>query len=170
MRRLGKTPWWAFNLAESGRAPDRVEGLVTTADFVGVSRRPGGGARLSIGWMWTARQYTRDNSVVSQPEAKPLPPEVRTLFWEYGDGTVSLEVDRELVVGRVLSAGTWEAVRWLRREVGDSFLRDYLSRTHGRLLAPRQLRLWQVLLDLPEDAVTLWIASAARQVWDRRAG
>ncbi len=120
--------------------------------------------------MWTARQHTRDNSVVSQPETKPLPPEVRTLFWEYGDGTVSLEADRELVLGRVLSAGTWETVRWLRREVGDSSLRDYLSRTHGRLLTPRQLRLWQVLLDLPEDAVTVWITSTARQVWDRRAG
>jgi hypothetical protein len=107
---------------------------------------------------------------VSQLEAVPLPPEVRSLFWEYGDRTVSLERDRDLVMGRVLSAGDWEALRWLRREVGDSALIEYLSRTEGRLLSPRQLRLWQALLDLPPDAVTDWITRPARQVWDRRAG
>jgi hypothetical protein len=95
---------------------------------------------------------------------------VRSLFWEYGDRDVSLEGDRDFVTGRVLSAGGWEALRWLRREMGESSLRDYLSRTRGRLLSPRQLRLWQVLLDLPEETVTKWIEGTARQVWDRRAG
>jgi hypothetical protein len=107
---------------------------------------------------------------VSQQEAAPLPPEVGTLFWEYGDGTVSLEADRDLVLGRVLSAGSWDALRWLRREVGNSSIGEYLNRTHGHLLSPRQLRLWQALLDIPEETVTRWIESTARQVWDRRAG
>ena len=100
----------------------------------------------------------------------PLPPEVRTLFWEHGDRPLSLENDHDLVLGRVLSAGSWEAIRWLRAQVGEPVLREYLSQTRGRMLSPRQLRLWQVLLDLPEQAVSQWIEGAARQVWDRRAG
>jgi hypothetical protein len=107
---------------------------------------------------------------VSLPEETPLPPDVRALFWEYGDRNMSLQSDRDLVMGRVLSAGEWDALRWLRREVGDPALVEYLTRTEGRLLSPRQLRLWQVLVDLPPDAVTDWIARGARQVWDRRAG
>ena len=107
---------------------------------------------------------------MSQRETVPLPPQVRSLFWEYGDRDVSLEGERDFVMGRVLSTGGWEAIRWLRGEVGEASLREYLSRTRGRLLSPRQLRLWQVLLDLPEETVTAWIESTARQVWDRRAG
>ena len=107
---------------------------------------------------------------MSPQTSTPLPPEVRSLFWEHGDRALSLERDRDFVLGRVLSAGSWEAMRWVRAQVGDALLGEYLNRTHGRLLSPRQLRLWQVILDLPEDAVTQWIESAARQVWDRRAG
>jgi hypothetical protein len=94
---------------------------------------------------------------------------VRLLFWEHGDRALSLEDDRDFVLGRVLSVGGWGAIQWLRAQVGEPVLRDYLSRTRGRLLSPRQLRMWQILLDLPEEAVSQWIEEAARQVWDRRA-
>jgi hypothetical protein len=100
----------------------------------------------------------------------PLPAGVRSLFWEYGESGPSLEHDRDFVIGRVLSAGDWESIRWLRREVRDSGIRDYLSRTGGRLLSRRQLRLWQVLLDLDEDLVGSWLQRETRHLWDRRAG
>lgn len=100
----------------------------------------------------------------------PLPAGVRSLFWEYGEPGPSLERDRDFVIGRVLSAGDWESIRWLRRELRDSGIRDYLSRTDGRLLSRRQLRLWQVLLDLDEQMVGGWLQRETRQLWDRRAG
>ncbi len=99
-----------------------------------------------------------------------LPPEVRSLFWEYGEHDISLERERDFVIGRVLSAGDWESLLWLRRELGDVALRDYLDRTGGRHLSSRQLRLWQVLLDLPDEMVTRWLQRESRRVWDRRAG
>jgi hypothetical protein len=74
------------------------------------------------------------------------------------------------VIGRVLSAGDWESLRWLRRAAGEASIRAYLERTRGRLLSPRQLRLWQVLLGLPEETVTAWLGGEARRLWDRRAG
>ncbi len=99
-----------------------------------------------------------------------LPAQVRPLFWEFGDAReVSLEHDSDFVVGRILSAGDWDALLWLRREAGDASIRDYLSRTRGRGLTPQQLRLWQVLLDLPEPVVTAWLHGDARRLWDGRA-
>lgn len=99
-----------------------------------------------------------------------LPPRVAALFWEYAGDEMSLERDRDFIVGRVLSTGDWECVRWLRREVGDQAIRDHLTRTCGRLLSPRQLRLWQVLLDVREETVTSWLAQDRRRLWDKRAG
>lgn len=120
-----------------------------------------------IAGCWTANRRRRDNKLELNLR---LPPEVRALFWEYGDREVSLESERDFVMGRVLSAADWDGLRWLRREVGEAAIRDYLDRTRGRLLSPRQLRLWQVLLGLPEETVTAWIGNERRRLWDRRAG
>lgn len=99
-----------------------------------------------------------------------LPAGVRALFWEYGERELSLERDRDFVIGRVLTAGDWDSVRWLRGAVGDAAIREYLNRTGGRQLSPRQLRLWQVLLELPEEAVERWLDTETRRIWDGRAG
>jgi hypothetical protein len=91
------------------------------------------------------------------------------LFWEYGERPISLDRDRDFVIDRVLAEGDWESIRWLRREVGADAIRVHLSRTHGRRLSPRQLRLWQVLLDLPAAEIDAWIHDGARRIWDERA-
>jgi hypothetical protein len=108
--------------------------------------------------------------MVGGESSVPLPPRVQSLFWDTGRRDVSLEREGDFVIGRVLSAGDWESVLWLRSATGDASLRDYVIRTRGRLLSPRQLRLWQVLLDLPQESVDQWLAAPERRVWDRRAG
>jgi hypothetical protein len=97
-----------------------------------------------------------------------LPPRIQALFWEYQDGGVSLPGDVEFIIERVLSAGDWDAIQWLRGEMGSAPIRRYLQRTRGRRLSPRQLRLWQVLLDLPSDEVDTWLQDQARRDWDAR--
>lgn len=72
------------------------------------------------------------------------------------------------MIERVLGEGTWDAIEWIRGRVGDGAIRDLLLRTKGRRLSPPQLRLWQVILDLPEETVTGWVQSEARGVWDGR--
>ncbi|MCI0588855.1 MAG: hypothetical protein L0323_18690, partial [Planctomycetes bacterium] len=101
-------------------------------------------------------------------EVDPLPGMVADLFVEYGPGAVSWERDRDFVIERVLAEGTWDAIEWVRSRAGDGAIRDLLLRTKGRRLSPPQLRLWQLLLDLPEETVTAWIRSEARAVWDGR--
>lgn len=104
----------------------------------------------------------------SQAAPFDLPPAVRELCWDVDASQLDLQAHRDFVVGRVLSRGTWDAVRWLRRAVDDQALRDYLVRSRGRHLSPRQLRLWEALLDLSHDQVSSWISAPERRVWDQR--
>ena len=98
-----------------------------------------------------------------------LPDEVRALLHDCDPGRVTWEGHREFLIDRILSEGGWDVIRWLRRTAGDAALRERIVATRGRRLSPRQLRLWQVLLDLPEGDVTGWLADPARAVWDRRS-
>jgi hypothetical protein len=97
-----------------------------------------------------------------------LPPSLRTLFWDHDFARLTWESDRDLIVGRVLASGDWDAVQWLRRQLGTPALRDWLTRRRGAGLSPRQLRFWQVILGLPRDVVDAWLADLGRQPWQRR--
>jgi hypothetical protein len=99
----------------------------------------------------------------------PLPPEVSSLFWDLDSRRLRWDRDRDQMIGRILAAGSWKAVTWLRQRAGDDALRDWIVRHEGRGLSPRQLRFWELLFDLPRREVDRWLRSERRQVWDRRA-
>jgi hypothetical protein len=102
-------------------------------------------------------------------EPSSLPASVKKLFWDTNPRSLCWDRHREAIIGRVLAAGTWADVTWLRKEIGDAALREWIVRHEGRGLTPPQLRYWQLLLDLPRRQVDLWLRSESRQVWDRRA-
>lgn len=97
-----------------------------------------------------------------------LPERLRPFFWDYRFSQLSLGKDRDLIIRRLLSNGSWEAVSWLRRQVGDQELREWLISHRGRGLSPRQLRFWGVLLDLPSRQVSQWVRTAQNGVWGNR--
>ena len=86
-----------------------------------------------------------------------LPEWLKPLFWEYDFRRLTWEADRDLIMARVLSAGDWDTVTWLLALVGKDGLRSWLTARKGRGLEPRQLRFWEVVLDLPHREVTQWI-------------
>ena len=92
------------------------------------------------------------------PAAGDLPSAVRDLLWDVAPAQVRLPRHRDFLIGRILARGTWAAVEWLRRELTDAAIAEYLQRTRGRLLSPRQLRFWELVLGLDDDAVSGWIA------------
>lgn len=100
--------------------------------------------------------------------AVELPEGVIRLLHDCDPSRVRWEEHRDFLVDRVLGEGDWETIRWLRRTAGDAVLRERIVSTEGRRLSPRQLRLWQLLLDLPEAEVTRWLRDPRRQVWDKR--
>jgi len=91
-----------------------------------------------------------------------LPDDVRGLLHDCDPDRVDWERQRGFLIDRILSDGSWETIRWLREQAGDDALRAHIVATRGRRLSPRQLRFWQVLLDLAENEVTAWIEDPRR--------
>ena len=94
---------------------------------------------------------------------------IRALFWDCDARAISWCEDREFIISRVLSAGDWQTVRWLRRRIGDQAIGEWIAGRQGRGLSPERLRYWEIALDLPHRVVSAWLADPARAVWDRRA-
>ena len=97
-----------------------------------------------------------------------LPDYIVALFWDYDPAVLDWERQRSFITQRVLAVGTLEAVRWLRGRLGDDALRSWLLRHEGRGLSRRQLRFWQLILELPDQQVDAWLAEPARQIWEGR--
>ncbi len=97
-----------------------------------------------------------------------LPEMLHPLFWDTEFDQVSWQSHRDYVIRRVLSAGTWDAVCWLRGKLGDAALRQWIEQHEGRGLSSRQLRFWEVLLDLPGAKVDGWLTCEGRRLWEGR--
>jgi hypothetical protein len=100
--------------------------------------------------------------------ATRLPERLRPLFFDHRFALLTWESDADLVTGRILASGDWDAVRWLRRTLGDQALRAWLEDRRGAGLSSRQLRFWELVLDIPHAEVTAWIRDPGRQVWEHR--
>jgi hypothetical protein len=98
----------------------------------------------------------------------PLPPSLQPLFWDCDFAQLDWQQHRDFIVRRVLAEGSWEAICWLRARVGDPGLREWIERHEGRSLSPQQLRFWELVLDLPTEAVNTWLRSAERTIWEGR--
>ncbi|MBN2117499.1 MAG: hypothetical protein JW730_13060 [Anaerolineales bacterium] len=99
---------------------------------------------------------------------EPLPKSLKPFFWDYPFSKLSLNTDRDLIIRRVLSSGSWDAVCWVRKEIGDENLKKWLIAHKGRGLSPRQLRFWELILDLPKRQVNTWVRVARETPWGKR--
>ena len=95
-----------------------------------------------------------------------LPRSFRAFFWDYRFNQLSWEGDRELIIRRLLTHGSWEAITWLRRKIGDGDLRKWLIEHQGRGLSSRQLRFWSLMLALPNRQVSAWLQSGRTNPWN----
>jgi|SRR5690606_31570527 len=104
----------------------------------------------------------------AEPVTSELPEYLRRYFWDYDAGGPTGEGAHQTVVTRLLQAGGWDAVRWLRASVGDDGLRAFLTRRRGRGISPQRLRFWGLVLDLPREEVDAWIAAGRTDPWHAR--
>ena len=98
----------------------------------------------------------------------PLPEDLRDYFWDYPFDELSWEANRDLIIRRLLTNGSWEAITWLRRKLGDGNLRKWLIAHQGRGLSPRQLRYWSLVLKLSKRQTNAWSRAAQANPWSRR--
>lgn len=97
-----------------------------------------------------------------------LPESLRAFFWDHRFDTLTWEADRELIIRRLLTHGSWSGIVWLRRKIGDGGLRKWLIVHRGRGLSPRQLRFWSLVLGLPRRQVSSWIQTGQAFPWSVR--
>jgi hypothetical protein len=80
-----------------------------------------------------------------------LPDAVRRLLWDVDSDAVDLERDARLVIERVMSRGSWEAMQWLLRRYPRDILAEFLLTRGVRTLSPRDIAYWALVcnVDVP---------------------
>ena len=90
-----------------------------------------------------------------------IPVGVRALMWEYSvDEAPSGKGWEKAIIERVMERGCWNDMLWLLRVFDRSRLRGFLDKRGRRVLAPRELRFWARICDVPERDQDAWVREA----------
>jgi hypothetical protein len=82
----------------------------------------------------------------------PLPDFVARLLWDIDPARVDLERDAPLVLERVMSRGSWEAMKWLRARYSREKIAEFLRQHGERRLSPRDVAYWSAVCGLGAPA------------------
>jgi hypothetical protein len=80
--------------------------------------------------------------------ASELPQVVARLLWDVDVAQLDLDRDRTLVLERVMTRGTWEAMKWLRRRYPNEVIAEFIRTRGRRVLAPRDLAYWSLVCNV----------------------
>ena len=100
--------------------------------------------------------------------SEPLPAFLLPYFWDQDFERLTWEAYPDFIIRRLLMSGSWEALVWLRRQLGDQALRQWLVEHRGAGLTPRQLRFWELVLELPHVDVNRWVEAGRNNPWQLR--
>jgi hypothetical protein len=78
----------------------------------------------------------------------PIPDAVARLLWDVDLQRLDLDRDSFVVFERVMSRGTWEAMKWLRERYPVGELADFVRDRGRRVLSPRDLAYWALVCDV----------------------
>ena len=97
-----------------------------------------------------------------------LPDTLQPYFWDCDFCSLSWEKQRDFIIRRLLRSGSWEALTWLRNKLGDVELGKWIEQQDGAGLSPRQMRFWELMLELPHSKVNRWVGMARQKHWNQR--
>jgi hypothetical protein len=83
--------------------------------------------------------------------APALPDFVTRLLWDVDPTTIDPGRDAALIFERVMSRGSWDAMKWLRATFPRAALADFVRGDGGRRLAPRDRAYWALVCDVHVD-------------------
>ena len=95
-----------------------------------------------------------------------IPETLRPLFPDVAFEKLDWKEHRNLIIRRVLEAGTLEMVAWLRAQVSDAELAEWITARHGAGLLPQKLRYWQLALKLDSRSVDEWVRGRRSHLWE----
>ena len=106
--------------------------------------------------------------MVPKLKAPDLPAELKPLFWDYDFARLTWEKDSDVITGRILTRGDWEATHWLVGMLGRDGIREWIVRRRGRGLDARALRFWELVAGVPHGKVNEWLSEQAGLSWTTR--
>lgn len=130
-------------LALSQKIPAEVAGaLAASPGAVGFLRKAAVASLTEAEWERLTCTLDRLRRPGGEQELEAgLPESMRDLFWDHRFEDVSWPADRDFVIARILGAGDWDSVTWLRERVEPDQLRQWLIRRRCRGLDARRIRL-----------------------------
>ena len=90
------------------------------------------------------KALANQSSLGSKRTSASLPKSLQRYFWDYSFKDLSWRKDRDLIIRRLLTDGSWESIQWLRKRIGDDSLQRWLIAHQARGLSPRQIRFWSL--------------------------
>jgi len=96
-----------------------------------------------------------------------LPEFLFHFFWEYDPTTIDLADHADLIMNRLMSRGTWDAMVWLKNHYSRGQLVSFLTRRGRTKLPPRELNYWAFICGVPSSTRRRWIAEMRKSphVW-----
>jgi hypothetical protein len=80
-----------------------------------------------------------------------LPAFVAQLLWDVDTTSIDIDRDAPLVFERVMSRGSWEAMKWLRATYPQDRIASFMSREGARRLSPRDRAYWALVCGVEVD-------------------
>ncbi len=77
-----------------------------------------------------------------------LPADVARLLWDVDPAGIDPARDAPLIFERVMSRGSWEAMKWLRATYSKALLAEFVKTQGARRLSPRDLAYWALVCDV----------------------
>ena len=114
------------------------------------------------------KALANQSSLGSKRTSASLPKSLQKYFWDYSFKDLSWRTDRDLIIRRLLTDGSWKSIQWLRKLIGDDDLQRWLIAHQARGLSPRQIRFWSLILVLPKLQVETWTRLARSSTWSKR--
>jgi len=94
-----------------------------------------------------------------------IPAAVQTLLWEYSlEEIPSGKRWQSAIIERVMQRGCWDDMLWLLKAFDRKRLRAFLERRGRRALAPRELRFWARICEVPEAEQDTWVQESRERV------
>lgn len=110
---------------------------------------------------WLVERKSVDRLARSPLTVQPVPSHLQPLLPEYRVENLNAGRDRVLIVSRVLELGGLEQVRWVLRRYPRQEIARIVRDDGARLLSPRSLRLWSVVLGVRPAALPEWRDASA---------
>ena len=87
---------------------------------------------------------------------QPLPKKLQALFPEYDISKLNAGRDKTLVLARALENGGPDDIKWAFRRYSRKELAGFIESDGARLLGPRSLRLWSLVLEARPKPAPEW--------------